>query len=335
MILVCGGLADTVTELMCARLAACGYPYRLLDLGVYPAGYRVHWHWRSAYPDGYIAGPGWQIDLAELTGVYIRFLGTEGRVPLPALASETEDAKDAFYAEYDNGLMAVLEDLPCAVVNRLAAGMSNHSKPYQALRIRECGLRTPATLVTNDPAAARRFYEECQEEVIYKSLSGVRSIVRHLGSEQLSRLPFLRHGPAQLQEFIPGDNVRVHTVGDRLFATQVRSTAVDYRYAHREGVDVEMAPVALPPAIAASCRELAQRTGLLFSGIDFKRTPDGGYYCFEINPCPGFLYYEQYTGQPISTALAELLHRGGPTGLDGAPGGGLPAGSLDTAALQP
>ena len=32
MILVCGGLADGVIELVCARLADCGYPYRLLDL---------------------------------------------------------------------------------------------------------------------------------------------------------------------------------------------------------------------------------------------------------------------------------------------------------------
>jgi hypothetical protein len=29
-----------------------------------------------------------------------------------------------------------------------------------------------------------------------------------------------------------------------------------------------------------------------------------------VNPCPGFLYYERHTGQPISTALAELLYRG-------------------------
>jgi hypothetical protein len=333
MILVCGGLADTVTELMCARLEACGFPYRLLDLGAYPAGFRVHWHWRGAYPEGYIAGPGWRVELAELTGVYIRFLGPEGRLP-PALAGEGDGDADALYAEYDSGLMAVLDDLPCAVVNRLAPGMSNHSKPFQALLIRQCGLRIPATLVTNEPEAARRFYAEHGEAVVYKSLSGVRSIVRRLGVEQLARLPFLRHGPAQLQEFVPGENVRVHTVGDQLFVTRVSSAAVDYRYARREGADVEMAPAVLPPEVAASCRELARRAGLLVSGIDLKRTPEGEYYCFEINPCPGFLYYEQHTGQPISTALAELLHRGVPAGLDGAPVE-LPAGSPGAHASAP
>jgi hypothetical protein len=43
---------------------------------------------------------------------------------------------------------------------------------------------------------------------------------------------------------------------------------------------------------------------------DLKETPDGEYYCFEVNPCPGFLYYERHTHQPISTALASLLHHG-------------------------
>jgi glutathione synthase/RimK-type ligase-like ATP-grasp enzyme len=218
----------------------------------------------------------------------------------------------ALYAEYDAGLTALLEHLPCLVVNRLRGGMSNHSKPYQALIVRQCGLRTPPTLVTNDPAAVRAFHAAHHGDVIYKSLSGVRSIVRRLGPDHFARLPFLRHGPAQFQAFIPGDNIRVHTVGDQLFATRVRSTAVDYRYARRDGADVEMAPVDLPPAIAASCLRAARALDLPLAGIDLKLTPDEEWYCFEVNPSPGFLYYEQHTGQPISLALANLLHEGVP-----------------------
>jgi hypothetical protein len=304
MILVCGGLADSVTELVCARLEDCGYPYRLLDLGRYPIGYRIKWHWQGADPVGYIAGPDWQLDLGELTGVYVRFLGPEGRLPPPDIAP---GAVPAMFSEYDTGLMALLEDLPCAVVNRLGGGMSNNSKAYQALQIRQCGLLTPPTLVTNDPDAAHRFFEDCRGEVIYKSLSGIRSIVRRLQPEQLSRLSLLRHGPAQFQAFIPGENVRVHTVGDELFATRVHTEAVDYRYAGRDGHNVEMESTILPPAIAKSCMRIARELDLLLTGIDLKETPDGDYYCFEVNPCPGFLYYEKFTGQPISAALAGLL----------------------------
>ncbi|HYI95484.1 MAG TPA: hypothetical protein VEX68_18225, partial [Bryobacteraceae bacterium] len=157
---------------------------------------------------------------------------------------------------------------------------------------------------------AKRFYQECEGEVIYKSLSGVRSIVRRVRQEQFARLSLLRHGPAQFQAFIPGDNVRVHTVGDQLFATHIRSEAVDYRYASQDGHAVHMEPTELPASVAAACLGLARQLDLLLTGIDLKVTPNGEYYCFEVNPAPGFLYYEQNSRQPISTALADLLYGG-------------------------
>jgi len=126
----------------------------------------------------------------------------------------------------------------------------------------------------------------------------------------MERLSLLRHGPAQFQSFIVGENVRVHTVGDQLFATRVHSEAVDYRYASRDGYSVEMEPATLPPTVAESCLRLARQLDLSMTGIDLKETPGGDYYCFEVNPSPGFLYYEKYGGQPISTALADLLHHG-------------------------
>lgn len=307
MILVAGGLADSVTELVCARLAERSYAYRLLDLARYPAAHRVAWRWRDGGPEGTIAGPDWSLDLADITGVYVRFLGAEGRLPLDA-APETSDV---LRAEADAGLMTVLEDLPCPVVNRVAGGMSNNSKPYQALALRRAGLRVPPTLVTNDAEAVRAFCA-ARGAVIYKSISGVRSIVRRLEPDSLARLELLRDGPAQFQAYVPGDNVRVHTVGNRVFAVRVRSQAVDYRYAHRDGFTVEMEPTALPRAIEQACLGIARDLDLLFAGIDLKETPDGDWYCFEVNPCPGFIYYERYSMLPISAALADLLHGGVP-----------------------
>ena len=69
-----------------------------------------------------------------------------------------------------------------------------------------------------------------------------------------------------------------------------------------------MSPVTLPAAVTTACLRGARELGLLFAGIDLKETPDGEYFCFEINPCPGFTYYERHTGQPISLALADLLN---------------------------
>jgi glutathione synthase/RimK-type ligase-like ATP-grasp enzyme len=266
MILVCGGLIDGVTELVCSRLQDCGYPYHLLDLARFPENYRVSWRWTDSGPEGWIVATDWRLDLNAISAVYARFLEPEDRPQLPSL--DPVDAA-ALRAEGDLNLTALVEDLECPVVNRIGGGLSNNSKPYQALVISRAGLRVPPTLVTSAPAAARAFHAE-YGEVIYKSASGIRSIVRRLGPNQLARLDLLRDGPAQFQAFIPGRNARVHTVGERVFATRIESEAVDYRYAHLDGLTAKLEPVALPPTLEAACLGLARAFDLLFAGIDLK-----------------------------------------------------------------
>lgn len=307
MILVCGGLADKVTELMCSRLEDCGYPYRFLDLARFPRGYTLTARWDGATPSGYLAGDGWRLGFDQISGVFVRYLGADGRIAPAELESSLIPS---VYAEADAALMTLFEQLTCPVVNRVAGGVSNNSKPYQALIIRNCGLLVPPTLVTCDPAAAEHFCSAWDGAVIYKSLSGQRSIVRRVGVEQRKRFDLLTNGPAQFQAQIVGQNIRVHTVGDQLFVTRVRSDSIDYRYSHQDGGHTELEESDLPPAIGAACLRLARELDLLVAGIDLMETPDGQYYCFEVNPAPGFLYYERVAGQPISAAIAELLHNG-------------------------
>jgi glutathione synthase/RimK-type ligase-like ATP-grasp enzyme len=311
MILVCGGLADRVTELVCARLEQMGFSYRLMNLGLYPKGYEVHWHWSAGgRTSGAISTNDWTLDLSAVRSVFVRFVSNEAR-ELPQGVDGNLAA--AAGAECDSQLAALIETLPCLVVNRMAGGFSNHSKPYQSLLIRQSGLQIPATCITNDPAAALDFYHQHQGKVIYKSISGVRSIVRRLTPQMLDRLAFLRHGPAQFQALVEGHDVRVHVVGQTCFATRIRSESVDYRYASREGGSAVMEPDQLPESVERACIALTASLGLVLSGIDLKLTPEGQYYCFEVNPAPGFMCYEQATGQPISSALAQLLHAGATT----------------------
>jgi hypothetical protein len=306
MILVCGGLADPVTELVCARLEDCAYPYRLLDLGRYPAAFKVNYRWQFGRPIGYIASTEWHIELEELSGVFVRYPGLEGRIAPANLAPE---CAPAVFGECDMGLAAMLESLSCPVVNRLAGSISNYSKPYQQIHIQRCGLRTPPTLVTNDPGSALKFYHQCGGQVIFKSISSVRSIVRRMTAAHLERLAFLHDAPAQFQAFIPGEDIRVHTIGNRWFATRIVTNAVDYRYAQQEGLTVQMEPTTLPAEVVDACLRLANHFELLLTGIDLKQTREGEYYCFEVNPAPAFLVYEQGSGQEISRSLAEILHR--------------------------
>jgi glutathione synthase/RimK-type ligase-like ATP-grasp enzyme len=203
--------------------------------------------------------------------------------------------------------MLLIDALPCKVVNRVRASTSNDSKLYQQFLIRQAGLLAPRTLVTTVPEEALAFHETCGQKMIFKSLSSVRSIVRRFEPKDRGRLELVRNCPAQFQEVVDGVDIRVHTIGKALFATELVSEAHDYRYAGRDGASLEAQAINLPDEIAEACLRLAGLCGLELAGIDLRRTHDGRYYCFEVNPSPGFIFFERLTGQPISEAVAKLL----------------------------
>jgi D-alanine-D-alanine ligase-like ATP-grasp enzyme len=49
---------------------------------------------------------------------------------------------------------------------------------------------------------------------------------------------------------------------------------------------------------------------LRVADVGLRRTPEDLWYCFEVNPSPGFTYYQVATRQPIDEAIARLLVAG-------------------------
>jgi glutathione synthase/RimK-type ligase-like ATP-grasp enzyme len=242
--------------------------------------------------------------LADFSAVYIRLMDDQR---LPELAEEPWDSalRRRCRGVHDT-LIRWCELTPALVVNRTAAMGSNSSKPYQAQIIREHGFAVPETLITNAPDLVRAFLERHQR-VIYKSISGARSIVRILEADDGLRLERIRWCPTQFQAFVGGTDVRVHVIGDRVFATAIRTAAPDYRYAALQGSRADLEAIELPAELAVRCAGLAQALELPFAGIDLKITPEQQPYCFEVNPSPAFSYYEAASGQPIGEALASYL----------------------------
>ncbi|HLO96237.1 MAG TPA: ATP-grasp domain-containing protein, partial [Burkholderiaceae bacterium] len=192
------------------------------------------------------------------------------------------------------------------VVNRVSAMGSNASKPYQLRLLASLGFAVPPSLVSNAPAEVLAFEAE-HGPLIYKSASGVRSIVRELDAEARSRLDRLRHCPTLFQKRLRGSNVRVHVVGQEVHATEIEADVVDYRYASRQGGDAQLRPTTLEPLTRERCLRASQVLGLPFVGLDLMLADDGQTYCFEANPSPGYSFFEDATGQDISGALARLL----------------------------
>lgn len=258
----------------------------------------VRAEWTAEGARGEIEVNGIQIDLATVMGVYQRIMAWSELpevVTHPNLLSTARSIHEA--------LDSWLETTTCCVINRTSANDTNNSKPYQALIIRD-HFDVPATLVTTDPDEVAAFRREFQD-IVFKSVSGERSIVTQLSAEDTARLPLLCNAPVQFQELVKGFDVRVHVVGDSVFATRVESDAVDYRYAQLHGGSIT--PFELPDDVAAECVTLTARLGLELSGIDLRYAEDGRVVCFEVNPSPAYSVYEEATGQPIAAAIARRL----------------------------
>ena len=191
------------------------------------------------------------------------------------------------------------------VMNRPSAMWSNWTKPLQAELVCSYGFEVPATLVTTTPDDAREFVAQ-YPRVVYKAVSGYRSVVSRLDSADLEHLADVSTCPTQFQEYIAGVDWRVHVVGDAVFACEIRCDADDYRVAHAAGERVELKSAELPEPIASRCRTLARELGLSLAGIDLRRTESDAWYCFEVNTAPGFSYFEP-VAQPIAAAVAQML----------------------------
>jgi hypothetical protein len=243
------------------------------------------------------------IDLGCVTAAYLRPYDSWRIDPV---ARAGQDSPEYWHAlSFDDTLWLWAELTSARVVNRPSAMASNNSKPYQAVQIRSHGFEVPETLITTDPEAVREFWEQ-HGDVIYKSVSGVRSIVSRLRSEDNERLDDVAWCPTQFQQYVPGIDYRVHVVGDDVFCSKVESEADDYRYGSRQGATLSIESVTLPEHWAERCRALATAMGFFVAGIDLRLTPDGAWYCFEVNPSPAFTYYDRHD-QGIARAVARLL----------------------------
>src|SRR6266545_362245 len=260
-----GGIPSELPMRMVAdRLDALDVPYTWFNQRR-AADYRLEWEIVAGEVRGELADGSQRLRLEELAGVYIRLM--DDRI-LPELTGEPPDSParqrcralhDAFFTWY--------EIAPARVVNRAEPQGSNGSKPYQAQLIARHGFWVPETLVTNDPKLVREFHRQ-HGTVIYKSISGARSIVHTLTDADLDRLDEISWCPVQFQAFVPGTNVRVHTIGGEAFATEVRSDVTDYRYASHQGGETALYATELSDTLVQGCLDLAADLRLPFAGID-------------------------------------------------------------------
>ena len=303
VVLLCGIATETPLAMVADALAELGHPFLIFNQRRFADA-----HCRFDMSGGELRGElrmgRTALSLEQIGGVYTRLMD-DRQLPEYSMLAEGAPERARCRALHD-ALGRWMTLTPARVVNPAASMGSNGSKPYQAQLIARHGFLVPETTVTNDPDRVLEFQAR-HRRLVYKSASGIRSIVRVLGHGDLLRLERVRWCPTQFQAYVAGTDVRVHVVDQDVFATEVASNATDYRYASREGATTELRAISLDREVGARCVALARDLGLHFAGVDLRRTEDGRWVCFEVNPSPGFSFYESRTGQPIANAVARYL----------------------------
>ncbi len=296
MILVLGSSADKIYPKLISTLGKSGHPFVVVDED-HPSQYAVRCTESYGRPVFRILGG--NCDGKHAVGsIFVR------HATMRTLDPQHLQQMGRLQAE----LNRVLLFTACPIINSPANAHSNYSKPYQVGLLAEAGFEVPQTLVTNIPGEARRFYNVCNGQVIFKGVSNVITLAQMLTPERFARIEFLPNSPTLFQEYIAGIDYRVHVIGNDAFVTRLVAHNEDYRRSLLvETSDVLVEAASLPPQIIDQCIAITKQQGLIVSGIDFKETPSGRLVALELNPYPQFTFYESRSGQPITQAVIDYL----------------------------
>ena len=200
--------------------------------------------------------------------------------------------------------MVAFDCLAARVINQPSSMLSDFSKPFQSMIISRAGFNIPNTLISNNRRQLREFASRATG-CIFKSVSSERSIVAKVDDAFLDK-----YGTEIRYRYISGAYIWDRSAYPRhwakRFTTAIYHNSVDYRD-QSKGRPIVRAVDSIPEVLSELCIAITARLGLEFSGIDMRIREDGQIYCFEVNPCPGYSYFEVAAIQPISHAVANLL----------------------------
>ena len=167
----------------------------------------------------------------------------------------------------------------------------------------------PGDLGHQRPGAGAGFRSQ-HGRLVYKSASGVRSIVHELTPGGPATLDRVRHLPTQFQRLVTGTNVRVHVVGGERSPARSSPDTIDYRYREggRSGADASGRPAA--PKSRTAAGRWRPRWTCRWPASTCWRDVDGRVVVLRGQPVAGVQLFAEPTGLPIAAALARWLRAG-------------------------
>lgn len=311
MILIVSTPGDDHASAVIAELSKRGARSHLLDLSEFPQQLALRMEYnagQNSFSFGCSGSGG--LNLADCRSVWWR------RPQWPQVSPQIVRAahRDFAYNESIEALHGLWHSLQPFWINDPARDYVAQRKAFQLKAAGQAGLTVPETLITNCAPAAQEFVaRHGHERVIYKSFSALEHEWREtrvLASDEISLLDNVRYAPVIFQEYVEAQvDLRVTIVGEQIFAAAIHSQETSYQVDCRmDMANAHVEPITLPDEVQQRLHALTDSLGLVYGAIDMRLRPDGEYVFFEINPAGQWRFIEVLTGQPITAAMAELLH---------------------------
>ncbi|MCK6525765.1 MvdC family ATP-grasp ribosomal peptide maturase [Myxococcota bacterium] len=300
-----------VTELVADALAARGARAVRVNVDRHPMDLDLS---LGLGGDGRVTGRVGELPVEAVRSVWARRL-TTASLPDdldPALAGPVIGECLAHWA----ALGDLLDDRVWVNSPRAEAAVEGH-KLGQLRAARAAGLAVPPTLITNDPAEARRFFHAHGGDIIGKMLTptahemsgrGGFFHTQRLTAEHLEHLDELRLGPMCLQpRIVARAELRVAWVDGvcHVGAIGGADAGVDWRLggdAWRHG--------ALDEATASALNVLMRGMNLRYGAVDLMVPLDGPPIFLEVNPAGEWGMLTRDLGLPVAESIADALLSG-------------------------
>ncbi|MBV9022766.1 MAG: ATP-grasp ribosomal peptide maturase [Streptomycetaceae bacterium] len=312
-VLVVTKLDDPTADVVVEELNRRAVPVVRLDPGDFPDTVTVAASSTVGGLAGSLCTSSRAADLEAVRSVY-------WRRPSPYAAPAGLDGQDARWcveqARY--GLGGILAALPGAhYVNHPWRNRDAEYKPAQLALAARSGFTVPPTLITNDPAQARRFATE-HGPVVYKPLRNTDFLggdaraltvwVEQAAPEEIGA--GVAHTAHLFQKRVDSRaDLRLTMVGEDAFAVRiVGASGLDWRR-HYDALSYEL--IETPADLAKAARAYLDAFGLVFGAFDFGVDADDHPWFYECNPNGQWAWFPGHITSKIAAALADQLQHSG------------------------
>jgi len=228
----------------------------------------------------------------------------------------SEKLADYISAQSGATLAALFEGLDTFWVGHPSVLRRADVKAIQLAEAHKAGLKTPKTLISNDPAQVAAFAGALEgAECALKPLHAIG-----VTDERGYHLPLtttlppgqaldsVAMAPTIYQPYIEkAAELRCVVIGRKIFAAKIDSQGDDKTRRDWRGGRRPHEIFSLPGHIEASIRRLMDSFGINFASIDMILTPKGEFVFLELNPNGQWLWLELELGLPLVASMVDLL----------------------------